>query len=124
MRGLGAARLFGHHDADVGIAQADEHVFVGDVVAEREHRGAAGTAAAQPGQGRGLVGRAVADLERQGLQQPLELRLGLEPLVGQHLGDGGDRVVLRGSDPAPVQAHRARLALDQRAGVVAGELAQ
>jgi hypothetical protein len=123
-RGLGAARLRRHQDADVAVAQADEHVLVGEIVAEREHRGAARAATAQPVERAALVRGAVADLERLDLGQPLELLVGLEPLVDQDLGGRGDRVVLCGGDPAPVQAHRARLALDQRAGVPAGELAQ
>jgi hypothetical protein len=121
---LRAARPLGDEHADVGVAQADEHVLVGDVVADRDDRRALRRAAAQPRERRSLVRRPVADLARIDGGQPLERRLGLEPLVDDHLGRRGDRRVTRVDDPPPVQRDRARFALDDRAGVAGRQHAE
>ena len=71
-----------------------------------------------------LVRRAVPHLERLDAGQPLERRLRLEPLVDDHLGGRGDRRRAAVGDAPPVQAHRARLALDERAGVARGQRAR
>jgi hypothetical protein len=99
------------------LAKADEHVLVAEIVADREHRRADRRARAQPVQRGALVGSAVADLERLGRGQALELLVGLEPLVDENLGARRDLVVLCRLDLTPVQAHRARLAFDDRTRV-------
>jgi len=46
--GLGAASVFGDEDPEVVLAQADEHVLVGDVVTDREHDRALRPAVSEP----------------------------------------------------------------------------
>ena len=87
--------------ADVALAQADEHVLVGRVVADREHVAPAGARRAQPRERDALVRGAMADLER--LDAPAAAR-----------ARGGSRATRRRSPRRRTRSPRARCVATSR----------